>query len=426
MLQIIKYPERREWKQILQRPAIDQTSLIPSVQAIIKEVKSRGDEALLKFIEKFDKVKIKELLVSEDEINEAESLIPNKLQDAIDTAYKNIEKFHKKQLEKVEVIETMPGIKCWRKPVAIEKIGLYIPGGTAPLFSTVLMLGIPAQIAGCKEIVLCTPCNNEGFIHPAILFTAKKIGIRKIYKVGGAQAIAAMAYGTETVPQVHKIFGPGNQYVTCAKQLVQQEGVAIDMPAGPSEVCVLADDSANASYVAADLLSQAEHGIDSQVVLVTISEQLIKSVQSELEMQLNKLDRKEIAGKSLKNSKIILVKDIDEAINLVNEYGPEHLILSCNNAESIGDQVINSGSVFIGNFSPESAGDYASGTNHTLPTNGFAKAYSGVSVDSFVKKITYQQLTNEGLNNIANTVIEMAEAEGLGAHANAIRVRLKK
>ena len=303
---------------------------------------------------------------------------------------------------------------------------LYIPGGSAPLFSTVLMLGIPAQIAGCKEIIICTPCNKDGNIHPAILYTAKKTGIKKIYKIGGAQAIAAMAYGTETVPQVYKIFGPGNQYVTCAKQLVQLEGVAIDMPAGPSEVCVLADDSANAAYVAADLLSQAEHGTDSQVVLITTSEQLINAVQSQVDKQLNKLGRKDFAEKSLIHSKIILVKNAEEAIDLVNEYGPEHLILSCENAENIGDKVINAGSVFIGNFSPESAGDYASGTNHTLPTNGFAKAYSGVSVDSFVKKITYQQLTNEGLKNIADAVIEMAEAEGLGAHANAIRVRFEK
>ena len=426
MLQVIKYPAREQWKQILQRPVIDHSSLIPSVQSIINEVRNRGDKALIEFAERFDKVRIEELRVKEEEIKVAKQLIPVSLKKAIDIAYNNIERFHKKQLQQAEIIETMPGIRCWRRSVPIEKVGLYIPGGTAPLFSTVLMLGIPAQIAGCKEVVLCSPCNKEGKIHPAILYTAKKTDIRHIYKVGGAQAIAAMAFGTETIPHVYKIFGPGNQYVTCAKQLVQMAGVAIDMPAGPSEVCVLADDSANASYVAADLLSQAEHGPDSQVVLVTISEQLINSVQSELNIQLSQLNRKEIAGKALKNSKIILVTDVDEAMDIVNEYGPEHLILSCTDAEKVGDKVINAGSVFIGNFSPESAGDYASGTNHTLPTNGFAKAYSGVSVDSFVKKITYQQLSDEGLNNIANTVTEMAEAEGLGAHANAIRVRLEK
>ena len=426
MLQIIKYPDRAQWNEIIKRPVIDNRSLIPSVQTIINDVKGRGDGALLEFAEKFDKVVIKELLVTEEEINKSEELISSRLKEAIDTAYNNIYRFHKVQVGEIKVIETMPGVRCWRRSLPIEKVGLYIPGGTAPLFSTVLMLGIPAQIAGCKQIVLCTPCNKEGHINPAILYAAKKTGIQKIYKVGGAQAIAAMAFGTESIPQVYKIFGPGNQYVTCAKQLVQMEGVAIDMPAGPSEVCVLADDSANPSYIAADLLSQAEHGIDSQVVLVTTEEQLIRSVQSELEIQLNKLDRKDIADKALKNSKIILVKDSNEAIDILNEYGPEHLILSCIDPEKLGEKVINAGSVFIGNYSPESAGDYASGTNHTLPTNGFAKAYSGVSVDSFVKKITYQQLTNEGLNNIANTVIEMAEAEGLTAHANAIRVRLEK
>lgn len=426
MIQIVRYPDRQGWKEILQRPVIDHTSLFPLVQGIMDKVREEGDSALFDFIAKYDKASINRLSVSEEEIIEAEKVISSNLKNAIDIAYQNIDSFHKTQLESGKIIETMPGVRCWRRSVAIEKVGLYIPGGTAPLFSTVLMLGIPAQIAGCKRIILCSPCDKDGKIHPAILYSAKKSGIREIYKVGGAQAIAAMAYGTKSIPQVYKIFGPGNQYVTTAKQIVQMNGVAIDMPAGPSEVCVIADDAANASFIAADLLSQAEHGVDSHVVLVTTSEQLIKSVQSELEKQLNKLDRKEIAAKALGSSKIILVKNIEDAIDLVNEYGPEHLILSCKNAEATGDKVLNAGSVFIGNFSPESAGDYASGTNHTLPTNGFAKAFSGVSVDSFVKKITYQQLTQEGLNNIAKTVIQMAEAEGLTAHANAIRIRLEK
>lgn len=426
MLQVIKYPEKEEWKKVLQRPYIDHTSLMPAVQTIVNEVKKNGDKALFNFNKQFDKVTINKLEVTTEEINEAERLLPQSLKAAIDTAYKNIERFHKTQVEEIKIIETMPGIKCWRKSVPIEKIGLYIPGGTAPLFSTVLMLGIPAQIAGCKKIILCTPSNKEGKIHPAILYAAKKTGIEHVYKVGGAQAIAAMAYGTETILQVYKIFGPGNQYVTCAKQMVQMDGIGIDMPAGPSEVCVVADDTANAPYVASDLLSQAEHGTDSHVILITTSKELIQKVQDELVKQLKLIDRKEIAEKALLHSKIILIKNRQDAIELVNEYGPEHLILSCDQPDLISDQIINAGSVFIGNFSPESAGDYASGTNHTLPTNGFARAYSGVSVDSFVKKITYQQLTQDGLKNISDTVITMAEAEGLNAHANAIRVRFEK
>jgi histidinol dehydrogenase len=361
--------------------------------------------------------------VSEKEISGSAALISSELRKAIQTAAANVQLFHEKQVQEIEIIETMPGVQCWRKMVGIEKVGLYIPGGTAPLFSTILMLGIPARIAGCKEVVLCTPPDKEGNLHPAILFTTQLVGITKIYKIGGVQAIAAMAYGTETVPQVYKIFGPGNQYVTCAKQLIQQEGIAIDMPAGPSEVCVLADESANPSFVAADLLSQAEHGVDSQVMLVTSSSLLVENVQMEIEKQLAVLNRKEIAAKALENSTIILVKDIDEGIHLANEYAAEHLIIACKDDQIIAGKIINAGSVFLGNYSPESVGDYASGTNHTLPTNGFARAYSGVSVDSFVKKITYQRISKEGLDNIGRVVELMAEAEGLTAHANAVRIR---
>jgi histidinol dehydrogenase len=320
----------------------------------------------------------------------------------------------------------MPGISCWRKTVGIEKVGLYIPGGTAPLFSTILMLGIPAKIAGCKQVILCSPPGKDGKLHPAIIYAAQLTGIETIYKIGGVQAIAAMAYGTETVPQVYKIFGPGNQYVTCAKQMIQQEGIAIDMPAGPSEVCVLADESADADFVAADLLSQAEHGVDSQVLLVTDSATLISKVETALSEQLHQLPRKEIAAKAMANSTLVLMDSIEEAIDFVNEYAAEHLIIACKNDEAIADRIINAGSVFLGNYSPESAGDYASGTNHTLPTNGFAKAYSGVSIDSFVKKITYQKLSASGLEQIGNTVVLMAAAEGLQAHANAVSIRLQK
>jgi histidinol dehydrogenase len=363
--------------------------------------------------------------VSEKEIQGAENKLSEKLKTAICQAQANIEKFHSRQLSGIEIIETMPGVQCWRKNVGIEKVGLYVPGGTAPLFSTVLMLGIPAKLAGCKKIVLCTPCSKDGEVHPAILFSAQLIGINKIYKIGGAQAIAAMAYGTESIEAVSKIFGPGNQYVTIAKQLVQMQGISIDMPAGPSEVCVIADETANASFVAADLLSQAEHGVDSQVLLVSNKEEVVKEIQDELERQLERLPRKEIAQKALNNSKAIVLENSNDAIGLVNEYASEHLIISCRDADTIAEKITNAGSVFIGNYSPESVGDYASGTNHTLPTNGFARAYSGVSIDSFVKKITYQRLSQAGLNAIANTVIAMAEAEGLDAHANAVKVRMK-
>jgi histidinol dehydrogenase len=424
-MQIIKNPDKNDWKVLLQRPYIDNRSILESVQQILNAVKQHGDEAVRSFSKKFDGVEPESFLVGKKEIIEAENKLSIEVRNAIQQAGLNIEKFHRSQLASFEVIETMPGVHCWRKNIGIEKVGLYIPGGTAPLFSTVLMLGIPAKLAGCKEVILCTPANEREELHPAILFSAQLVGVDKIYKIGGAQAIAAMAYGTETVDAVYKIFGPGNQYVTAAKQLVQMHGVAIDMPAGPSEVCVLADETANPSYVAADLLSQAEHGVDSQVLLVSNSEDMVKKVQEELKMQLEQLSRKEITKKALGNSKAIIVKNIEEAIDLVNEYASEHLIISCNDADGIAEKITNAGSVFLGNYSPESVGDYASGTNHTLPTNGFARAYSGVSVDSFVKKITYQSLSQEGLNKIADTVIAMAREEGLDAHANAVKIRIK-
>lgn len=423
MMQLIKFPEKQQWASILKRPVFDNTELVETVQSVLDAVKMEGDAAIKKYTAQFDGVELKEFLVTEAEIATAIALVSDELKAAIIQAVANIRQFHINQLAPVEVIETMPGVKCWRKSVGIEKVGLYIPGGSAPLFSTILMLGVPAQIAGCKEIVLCSPPNKSGELHPAILFAAQLVGITKIYKIGGVQAIAAMAYGTETVPQVYKIFGPGNQYVTCAKQLIQQQGIAIDMPAGPSEVCVLADATANPVFVAADLLSQAEHGADSQVLLVTDSLTIANQVQIELTNQLEKLSRKELAIKALNNSTCILINDINEGIELVNAYAAEHLIIACENAEVISNQIYNAGSIFLGNYSPESVGDYASGTNHTLPTNGYAKAYSGVSVDSFVKKITYQQLSSAGLNNIASIVELMAEAEGLDAHANAVRVR---
>ena len=422
-MQVVLDPNRNGWAKLLQRPYYDNSAVLQSVQTIMNEVKQNGDKALQQFSKQFDGVAINDITVSEDEINSAGQVLSAELKAAIQQAKKNIEVFHAAQLQKPEVIETMPGVQCWRKSVGIEKIGLYIPGGTASLFSTVLMLAIPAYLAGCKAIVLCTPCNKNGKIHAAILYAAKECGITKIFKIGGAQAIAAMAFGTETIPAVYKIFGPGNQYVTAAKQLVQMQGVAIDMPAGPSEVCIIADESANASFVAADLLSQAEHGIDSQVLLVSTSENLVQETIEEIEKQIDSLPRKEIAEEVLANSKAIVVSNIMDGIDLVNEYAAEHLIICCQLAESIAEQITNAGSVFIGNYSPESVGDYASGTNHTLPTNAFARAYSGVSVDSFVRKITFQKLSKEGLENIGKTVIEMAEAEGLTAHANAVRVR---
>lgn len=424
-MQITKYPSRNKWNEILARPTFDTSDLNQTVSHILSDIKKRGDKAILEYEEKFDSVKLSTLIVSEQEIDESEHKISNSLKDAIRTAKRNIEIFHSAQKIESKKIETSPGVYCWQKAVGIEKVGLYIPGGTAPLFSTVLMLGVPAKIAGCKEIVLCTPPDKEGNINPAILFAAKEAGINQIFKIGGVQAIGSMAYGSESVPKVYKIFGPGNQYVMAAKQLVSLKDVAIDMPAGPSEVQVIADNTANPAFIAADLLSQAEHGADSQVVLTTTSEKLISEVLSEIDKQLAMLPRKDIAEKALQNSKAILLNNDDEIIELTNEYAPEHLIIETSNYNELADRIINAGSVFLGNYTPESAGDYASGTNHTLPTNGYAKAYSGVNLDSFVKKITFQEITKEGISNLGNTIEIMAENEQLFAHKNAVTLRLK-
>jgi histidinol dehydrogenase len=426
MIKTIKYPDRKDWQELIKRPVLEVASLEKSVKKILEKVKAKGDRAVRNYTREFDGIKLRKLVVTENEIRTAEKLLSAELKQAIQQAKVNIEKFHQTQVGEIEVIETMPGVSCWRKSVGIEKVGIYIPGGTAPLFSTVLMLAIPASIAGCKEIILCTPPSKDSSINPVILYAANLCGITKIFKTGGAQAIAALAFGTESIPKVFKIFGPGNQYVTCAKQLVQQMGTAIDMPAGPSEVLVIADDSSEPEFVAADLLSQAEHGTDSQVILLTTSDTVIEKVQSCFHKQLNELPRKEIAEKSLANSKIILLNNLEEAIEFSNLYAPEHLILSCKHTDSLIENIISAGSVFMGNYSPESAGDYASGTNHTLPTNGNAAMYSGVSVESFVKKITFQQLTKEGLQNIGNTVMQMAAAEGLDAHKNAVAIRLNE
>ena len=424
-MKVIKYPKKDEWTELLERPVMDQLSLEKKVRKVLQKVKAGGDKALKKFTKDFDGARIRKLVVTEKEISRATEQVPGELKEAIKLAAGNITAFHSSQLGQEQIIETMPGVKCWRRSLAIEKVGLYIPGGTAPLFSTVLMLGIPAKLAGCNEIVLCSPPQKDGTIHPVILFSAQTIGISRIFKAGGAQAIGAMAYGTATIPKVFKIFGPGNQYVTCAKQLVQSEGIAIDMPAGPSEVCVLADESGNPAFIAADLLSQAEHGADSQVLLVTTSEKLAREVKVEMENQLRQLARKSIALKALENSKALIVETKEEAIELVNEYAAEHLIIACADDEAVAEKIMNAGSVFLGNYSPESAGDYASGTNHALPTNAYAKSYSGVSVDSFVKKVTWQKLTKGGLVQIAGVVQTMAMAEGLDAHANAVSIRLK-
>lgn len=424
-MQLILHPSTDQWPSLLQRPVYDAEQLEKAIRKVLLKVKTGGDKAVRKFTREFDGVSLKKLQVSEKEIKAAAGLVGQELKDAIQSAKRNIETFHSFQLKEETPIAVMPGVKCWRRSVGIEKVGLYVPGGTAPLFSTVLMLGIPASLAGCKEIILCTPPQKDGSVHPAILFAAQLAGITSIFKVGGAQAIAAMAYGTESIPKVYKIFGPGNQYVNGAKQLVQSASTAIDMPAGPSEVCVLADATANPAFVAADLLSQAEHGPDSQVLLVTTSSELANAVQREIDKQVAQLPREAFALKALANSRAIIASNMEEAISLVNEYAAEHLIIACEEEEKIAAEVINAGSVFLGHYSPESAGDYASGTNHTLPTNGFARAYSGVSVDSFVKKITYQQLTKEGLQGLSDTVVRMAMAEGLEAHANAVKIRLK-
>ena len=425
-MQVIKYPSREDWATLLTRPAFDSTSLFGTVQEILDNVRIRGDKAVKEYTLQFDKVNIDAIEVTKDEIAEAEKLISINLKQAIEMARRNIWKFHSEQQQELPEIQTSPGVYCWQKAVAIEKVGLYVPGGTAPLFSTVLMLGIPAQIAECKEVVLCTPPNKEGKIHPAVLYAAKVAGVHRIFKVGGTQAIAAMAYGTETVPKVYKIFGPGNQYVTAAKQLVSLRDVAIDMPAGPSEVEVIADETANPAFVAADLLSQAEHGVDSQSILITVSEKIVEPVLEQIELQLEKLPRKEFARKALENSKIIVVKTLEEAVQMTNEYAPEHLIISTRYFMGVAANIVNAGSVFLGNYSPESAGDYASGTNHTLPTNGYAKAYSGVNLDSFVRKITFQQITQEGLTNLSNAIILMAENEDLVAHSNAVKIRIEE
>jgi histidinol dehydrogenase len=425
LLQIIENPAKSQWKELMARPVYRADGLDETVCKILADIKSRGDKALNEYSLQFDKVSFDDPRVNTSDLDNAEGQLDEKLKRAIVQAKQNITVFHKNQMISEPYIETGPGIKCWRRTVAIEKVGLYIPGGTAPLFSTILMLGIPATLAGCEEIIICTPPQKDGTIHPAILYSAKLMGIRKIFKVGGVQAIGAMAFGTETVPAVYKIFGPGNQYVTYAKQIIQQEGVAIDMPAGPSELAVYADDTAVPVFVAADLLSQCEHGSDSQVLLVTDSRDFAEKVNISLKEQIEKLPRKSVAFNALENSKIILMTDRKVAMDYLNAYAPEHLILVCANAEEMADSVRNAGSVFIGNFAPESAGDYASGTNHTLPTNGNAKAYSGVSVDSFVKKISFQQLTREGLQSIGDTIIEMATAEGLDAHAKAVKIRFK-
>jgi histidinol dehydrogenase len=418
-MNIIKYPSKADYPKLLARPVQDIAEIERLVSPILARVRTEGDAAIRDFALKFDNTFLDKLEMPTDLIEVAESQLSEDLKAAIRQAYHNIYTFHLAQKQEPHKIETMAGVTCWRKSVGIPKVGLYIPGGTAPLFSTVLMLGIPAQIAGCQEVVLCTPS-----MHPAILFAAKLVGIHKIFRIGGAQAIAAMAYGTDSVPKVYKIFGPGNQYVTAAKMLLNKEGLAIDMPAGPSEVAVYADDTAIPAFVAADLLSQAEHGVDSQVVLVSTSEQMINQTIAQVQEQVAKLPREMFATKALENSKAILVNNQDEAIEILNQYAAEHLILSIANAEAVSEAIVNAGSIFLGNYTPESAGDYASGTNHTLPTNGFAMAYSGVSLDSFVKKITVQHISQEGIKNIAPTIIAMAEGESLQAHAEAVRVRL--
>ena len=425
-MNIIRYPERADWKEVLKRSALHTEDIRQAVTGIIDRIRQEGDRAVFACEEQFDKVKLDSLKVSEAEFEEAEKAVSAELKEAIVQAAANIRTFHAAQRFESKKVETVPGVTCWQKAVPIEKVGLYVPGGTAPLFSTVLMLATPAQIAGCNEIVLCSPPNKEGKIHSAILYAARIAGVKKVFKAGGVQAIAAMAYGTESIPKVYKIFGPGNQYVTVAKQQVSLRDVAIDMPAGPSEVAVLADETANPVYVASDLLSQAEHGADSQAILITTSEALLEKVQSEVERQLAVLPRKALTEQSLKFSKLILVKNMDEAIDMVNEYAPEHLIIETRDYAETGERIINAGSVFLGPYAPESAGDYASGTNHTLPTNGYAKAYSGVSLDSFIRKITFQEITREGIRCLGPTIQTLAANEHLDAHKNAVTVRLAK
>ncbi|MBE7630252.1 histidinol dehydrogenase [Tenacibaculum piscium] len=424
-MKIIKYPAKKDWASLCKRAILNQNNLQETVQTVLNDVKINQNKALTKYAKLFDKVSLTSFEINQQEIEEADKLVSSALKEAIQLAKSNIEIFHNSQKEEEKKVITTKGVTCWRKSVAIEKVGLYIPGGSAPLFSTILMLAIPAKIAGCKEIVLCTPPNKEGKVHPAILYTAALVGVTKIFKVGGAQAIGAMAYGTETIPSVYKILGPGNQYVTKAKELVQQQGIAIDMPAGPSEVLVIADQTSNAAFVASDLLSQAEHGADSQAVLLTTSSEIAQNILIEVNTQLKELSRREIAEKALENSFVIILNSSDEMISFSNEYAPEHLIIASENASTYIDKISNAGSVFLGNYSCESAGDYASGTNHTLPTNGYAKNYSGVSLDSFIKKITFQQVTKQGIATIGKAIELMAEAEGLQAHKNAVTLRLK-
>lgn len=424
MMKVIRYPERAEWTSLLERPHIDMTALYATVNTVLADVRTRGDQAVLDYEEKFDRVRLSSLQVTEAEMEAAEQLIPEELKDALQQAERNIATFHEAQRFQGKKIETAPGVVCWQKAVPIEKVGLYIPGGTAPLFSTVLMLAVPARLAGCREIVLCTPPDREGRVNPAILYAARLAGVHRIFKAGGVQAIGAMAYGTETVPKVYKIFGPGNQYVMAAKQQVSLHEVAIDMPAGPSEVLVVADEKANPVFVAADLLSQAEHGADSQVLLVTTSDWMLERVREEVQVQLEKLPRRELAVRSLEHSKLILVRSMEEAMELANAYAPEHLILEVEDYTSLSEKVVNAGSVFMGAYTPESAGDYASGTNHTLPTSGYARAYSGVNLDSFVRKITFQELSPEGIRNIGPAIEKLASGEQLDAHKNAVTLRL--
>lgn len=425
-MNIIKYPSQEQIKQIIERPHLDVSQLNATVASVLADVKENGDKAVIAYEEKFDHVQLSSLTVTEAEIDEAETLVSQDLKDALILAHQNIAKFHESQKFESAKVETAPGVVCWQKSVAIEKVGLYIPGGTAPLFSTVLMLATPAKIAGCKEIVLCTPPNREGKVNPAILMAARVAGVSKIFKAGGVQAIGAMAYGTESVPKVYKIFGPGNQFVMAAKQQVSLHDAAIDMPAGPSEVCVIADETSNPAFVAADLLSQAEHGIDSQVILISTSEDMMKKVEDALATQLAALPRHEIAEKTLVNSNFVLVHDKEEAMDLSNAYAPEHLIIATSDYEALAEKVINAGSVFLGNYACESAGDYASGTNHTLPTHGYALAYNGVNLDSYNRKVTFQHLSEDGIRSIGPAVVCMAENEQLEAHANAMRLRVKE
>lgn len=425
-MNIIRYPQPSEWQNIVTRPHLDVSQLNNTVAAILKDIKENGDSAVMQYEEKFDHAHLDSLLVGDEEFAEARTLISDELYDALVLAHNNIEAFHAAQKHTTIWVETCPGVACWQKSIAIERVGLYVPGGTAPLFSTVLMLATPAQIAGCKEIVLCTPPNREGKVHPAILVAAQIAGVKKVFKAGGVQAIGAMAYGTESVPKVFKIFGPGNQYVMAAKQQVSLHDVAIDMPAGPSEVCVICDATSNAEFVAADLLSQAEHGPDSQVFLISTSEEKIDEVKTEVARQLELLPRKELAAKSLNNSCFVLVHDSDEAIALSNVYAPEHLIITTQDYEALAEKVVNAGSVFLGQYACESAGDYASGTNHTLPTHGYATAYSGVNLDSYNRKVTFQHLTEQGIQSIGRAVEVMAGSEQLDAHKNAMTVRIKE